>query len=227
VIDALDALRSRGAALVKGAISAALAEELRSAVEARYARDATDYELLNGFSGGHIREPVDPLLEALRDTPFFLRCACDFLGTEEIAVPVNHLIWRRRDDSSDAVGERNTSRHFFHQDHGLIPEQFPLNVWIALSKVDDDCQGLTLALPAPPGPTPLAVEPEQYVRQVGGEFWTPKVNPGDMLLFHRFTIHGSWMVRGKPNARYSVEFRAGAVASAPANYAPVLWRMRL
>jgi hypothetical protein len=222
--EALDALRSRGAALLKAAISSTLAEELRCSMEARYRLDATDYELINGYSGGHIRQPVDPLLHALRDTPFH-ECAQSFLNTDRVVVPVNHLLWRQRDDATDALAERNGFRHLFHQDHGLIPESFPFNAWLALSKVDEGCHGLSFALPAPDGPTPLASEPERYVAQTGGELWSPQLEPGDLLLFHRFTIHGSWIVRGKPRARYSVEFRAGSLATAPIDYANVLWHM--
>lgn len=222
--ETLDTLRMRGAVKIPGAINAALARDLRQEVESRYALDATDFELLNGYSGGHIRPPVDPLLEALRATavPAIAR---EFLDTDRIAVPINHLIWRKRFDAVDAAGERNTSRHFFHQDCGLIPEHFPLNAWVALSKVDGDCHGLSFALPAPEGPTPLAIEPERYVAETGGEIWTPELEPGDLLLFHRFTIHGSWMTRGKPNTRYSVEFRIGAASAAPVGYADVLWHL--
>jgi ectoine hydroxylase-related dioxygenase (phytanoyl-CoA dioxygenase family) len=194
---------------------------MRDSVERWFESNAGEYEMVNGASGGHIRELVDPMLEAANS---FFSCAEDYFGTDKVVVPVNHLLFRWRDDRVDAVFEQRGWKHVFHQDHGLIPTFFPLYAWIALSPVGDNCQGLAFVLPSPVGPTSLATDPERYVAETdGGEIWCPHMEPGDLLLFHQLTIHGSWTVRGKPNTRYSAEFRAGRSADSPEEYRNVLW----
>jgi ectoine hydroxylase-related dioxygenase (phytanoyl-CoA dioxygenase family) len=217
-------LREHGVVLLRHAVSSSLAPCLRDQIDDWHKTHPDEFQIINGVSGGHLREPVDPLLEHISRTTF-LSIAKNFLAAERIAIPVNHLLFRRRDDMVDALREREGCTHFFHQDHGLIPESFPLNAWLALSDVDDDCNGLTLLLPCPSGPTSEAIDPEGYVARHAGRFWTPKMSAGDLLMFHHFTIHGSWLVRGKPRARYSVEFRTGNLGEAPPDYANVLWQV--
>jgi hypothetical protein len=217
-------LRLRGVVLLRHAVSPSLTPGLREQIDDWHKTHANEFQIINGVSGGHLREPVDPLLEHISRT-IFLPIARDFLAAERIAIPINHLLFRRRDDTVDALREREGCTHFFHQDHGLIPESFPLNAWLALSDIDDDCNGLTLVLPCPLGATTEAADPEGYVARHAGRFWTPKMSAGDLLMFHRFTIHGSWLVRGKPRRRYSVEFRTGNLSQAPPDYANVLWQV--
>lgn len=224
--DMCNALHEHGVILLRDVVSGSLASELRQRVDEWYVDNAaTDtFSVVNGISGGHLRGPVDPLLEEVSFTAF-KPVAKAFLSAERVAVPINHLLFRRRDDAYDALREPEGIRHLFHQDHGLIPESFPLNAWIALSEVDADRHGLTFVLPCPKGPTLEWKYPEDYVARHGGGFCSPEMSPGDMLIFHRFTIHGSWLRRGKTKTRYSVEFRAGDPASAPDDYANVLWHL--
>jgi ectoine hydroxylase-related dioxygenase (phytanoyl-CoA dioxygenase family) len=70
-----------------------------------------------------------------------------------------------------------------------------------------------------------AFDVDAYLAEHNGGVWSPRMRPGDMLLFHKFTIHGSRTTRGKTGTRYSIEFRAGDVADIPTGYANVTWRI--
>ncbi len=217
----VEQIKTRGAALIKGGVDPQLTCSLRDEVKQWYETNSGEYEIVNGVSGAHLRELVDPLLNAM---DIFFSVAQDYLATDRVVVPVNHLLFRKRDDRTDALLEQRGARHNFHQDHGLIPRSFPLNAWVALSEVDGDRQGLSFLLPSPSEPTDLAIHPEKYVAQTeGGEIWSPHMNPGDILIFHQLTIHGCFTMRGKPKARYSAEFRAGSLANSPDEYRNTLW----
>ena len=219
---ALNTLQCHGVVLVRNAISATLAADLQRDVEEWYRTSADAFQIENGVSGGHLRSPIEPLLNQVA-LSIFRPVAIEFLQSESIVVPVNHLLFRQRDDNVDKIYEERGTRHIFHQDHGLIPEAFPLNCWIALSDVDAARHGLSFALPCPRGP--VNEDARHYVESRNGMFWEPSMSPGDMLIFHRFTIHGSWIAQGKPQARYSVEFRCGDLKSSPAEYASALWHL--
>ena len=220
-----EALRQDGAILLPSVVGPAICRSTAEAVEARYRSCGNEYEHKNGVEGPHLRELVDPVLESSARSAF-LPIARQFMGAADIVVPINHLLFRRRDDTVDAIYERDGARHMFHQDHGLVPTFFPLNAWIALSQCCGSCHGLSIVLPTPTVPTRTQnFELEEYLKAPGGHVWSPEMQPGDMLVFHQLTIHGSWISRGKPDARFSVEFRAGRSSDAPETYRSALWAL--
>ena len=63
---------------------------------------------------------------------------------------------------------------------------------------------MSFALPCPRGP--VNEDARHYVESRDGMFREPSMSPGDMLIFHRFTVHGSWIAQ-EAAARCSVVFR--------------------
>jgi ectoine hydroxylase-related dioxygenase (phytanoyl-CoA dioxygenase family) len=216
-------LRQTGAVVLRTAIDGKFAVSLAPKIDEYYSAHPDDeFSYENGISGAHLRAILDDLFSQISSNNL-ASVARQFLSAEKVVAPINHLLFRRRDDAYDAFRARRHTPHFFHQDAGLIPSAFPMNVWIALSDVNEDCSGLSFILPCPDGPVPGGIDPEDYVARSGGFCCTPEMQSGDMLMFHRHTIHGSWLTRGKPGTRYSVEFRIGDLAKAPEDYASSLW----
>ena len=169
-------LREHGAILVRNAIDPAVAALPVAGIDAWYdghVGKIGDGELI---SGGHLREPVDAILTAVAGS-VFTPIACAFLGAEFIGIPINHMLYRRRNDSLDAYWERGGSRHQFHQDQGLIPDSFPMNAWIAASAVDAQSVGLSIVFPTPTEPMPQrfdAFDVDAYLAEHnGGVLVTP------------------------------------------------------
>jgi hypothetical protein len=219
------AVRRYSVVLLNGAIAAAAIDRVRAALErfehrlndevASGQRDAEDRDRLlrAGISGPHLEEEMLALLAELG--PAVARHAEHYLGCDDLVVPDNHFLFRKRDqDASDAALKRG-NRHNFHQDHDLIPGAFPFNVWVPLSSIDDEALGLSFALPATTQVFSVPVDIETYLEQNDGFLWTPNMDVGDVLLFHRYTIHGTYTTLNRPVPRYSAEFRVGTRSAAP------------
>jgi hypothetical protein len=226
VAEMRDGLRKQGAILIPGVVDLDVCRGTIAGIDERYRVNGDEFDQVNGVCGGQLRTLVDPVLESVSKT-VFLALAKAFLDADEVVVPVNHMLFRRRDDAVDAIYEARGAKHIFHQDHGLIPESFPLNTWVALSEVGEDCHGLSFVLPCPSGPVRTQQdELQSYLEANSGRIWSPKMRAGDLLVFHQLTIHGSWINRGKPNARYSAEFRAGRLGNSPPDYSNVLYQLQ-
>ena len=76
-----------------------LAADLQRDVEEWY-RQAPSISVEDGVSGGHLRSPIEPLLDQVAFS-IFLPFAIEFLQSESIVVPVNHLLFRQRVDDVD------------------------------------------------------------------------------------------------------------------------------
>ena len=134
--------------------------------------------------------------------------AARYLDADEIVVPLNHMLFRRRDRAT-TLRYSESGTHNFHQDHDLIPAIFPLNFWLPLSTVDDETTGLSFAFPRSRDVYKLPLPIEQHLARPGGGIWTPATKPGDLLVFDRFTIHGGLFDATKSKPRLSVELRLG------------------
>jgi ectoine hydroxylase-related dioxygenase (phytanoyl-CoA dioxygenase family) len=218
-------IRRCGVVLLRDAIAAATVDGMREALErfeqrlddevASGQRDAEDRDRLlrAGISGPHLEEEMLALLAELG--PVVARHAEHYLGCGDLVVPDNHFLFRKRDqDASDAALKRG-NRHNFHQDHDLIPGAFPFNVWVPLSSIDDEALGLSFAFPPTTQVFPVPVDIASYLEQNNGFLWMPNMDVGDVLLFHRYTIHGTYTTLNRPVPRYSAEFRVGTRSAAP------------
>jgi hypothetical protein len=225
--DPLGVLQSHGAVLLQNAIDPAVAVLPLSGIDAWYDGRIRRLEPGELISGGHLNEPVAPILTAV-GASLFTPIARAFLRGTDIGVPVNHMLYRRRNDANDAHWEESGSKHYFHQDQGLVPDDFPMNAWIAASEVNDEALGISIVFPTPTEPMQAkfdAFDVDAYLRRTNGWEWSPVMHPGDMLIFHNLTIHGSRVTRGRSGTRYSIEFRAGDAEKAPTEYSNVMWRL--
>jgi hypothetical protein len=209
-------------AFLRGAITEwfrARVDDLRSG---RLPADEFHFLLSNGLSGAVVQDYNSHLFTMLGRSRF-----CDYahryFGDVDLVVPTPHLLFRVRNDDIDQHMMAGGSEHAFHQDHDLIPGEFPLNAWLPLTDVDDRCSGLFFVLPYKKVVHQLPLDIEGYINSNDGFVWAPNMTPGDVVLFHRHTIHGSFFQRGLPNTRMSVEFRIGRRADSPESYRQALW----
>jgi len=178
-------------------------------------RDGQDRNRLlsAGITGPHLEEEMLALLAALG--PVVAHHVEHYLECGDLVVPDNHFLFRKRDQRASDAALKRGNRHNFHQDHDLIPGAFPFNVWVPLSPVDDWALGLSIAFPAAIQVLPIPVDIEPYLERNNGFLWTPNMDVGDILLFHRYTIHGTYTTLKRPAPRYSAEFRVGTRSAAP------------
>jgi hypothetical protein len=219
------AVRRHGVALLSGAVAAAPVTRARDALEsfelglnddvASGRRDAQERDdlLRAGITGPHLEANMLALLAELQ--PVVAHHVEHYLGCDDLVVPDNHFLFRKRYQSASDVAVKRGVRHNFHQDHDLIPAAFPFNVWVPLSSIDDQALGLCFAFPSTTEVFPLPFEIESYVEKNNGFFWSPEMDVGDILLFHRYTIHGTYFTLDRPAPRYSAEFRVGTRSAAP------------
>jgi ectoine hydroxylase-related dioxygenase (phytanoyl-CoA dioxygenase family) len=193
--------------------------------EGQIPKDEFQHRFLHGISGPLFHPHLQKFFDALCKT-IFPDCAKAYLQSDDIAVPINHMLFRIRNDYYTQLekGPSNPWKHGFHQDHDLIPSCFPLNAWFPLCKVDSSNTGLSFVLPYTQSVYSLPVDLDEYLGEHNGSIYTPELDPGDILLFDRYTIHGSFYEEQK-QPRYSVEFRTGARTEAPVEYGPTLWRI--
>jgi hypothetical protein len=230
-------IHANGVALVKGGLPAKELEAFKTLLidwrdrktaevaAGMMPEETLHYHLTNGIDGPAFRAEIDDLLALVMHSPF-LDIARNYLTrSQPVVVPINHLLFRIRDaDGDNLLMKRDGSTHVFHQDYLLIPEYFPLNLWIPLSKVDAQCNGLSFMFPYSETVRPLPFDAHGYLDANKGHVWTPDVEPGDMLLFHRYTIHG-FFTKASTMPRYSVEFRCGSANQVPENLRNTLWFM--
>jgi hypothetical protein len=229
-------IRRYGVVLLKGAIAAAAVDRMHAAVEslerhlndevASGRRDAKDRDRLlrAGITGSHLEEDMLALLAELG--PVVARHVEHYLGCGDLVVPDNHLLFRKRDQNASDAALKRGNRHNFHQDHDLIPGAFPFNVWVPLSAIDDEALGLSFAFPSTTEVFPVPVDIESYLENHSGFIWTPNMDVGDILLFHRYTIHGTYTTLKRPVPRYSAEFRVGTRSAAPETHLQFLRAFR-
>jgi hypothetical protein len=201
--------------VVRSALDRAALRTLRLASEAAFA-SATEWALTHGLSGPNLSGSLPFLFQAFERSEA-ASIARDLLGPD-LVVPLDHLLFRFMPPRSDHAGNS------FHQDYDLIPKQFPLNVWIPLSRIDQYCLGLSFILPPSPVALPLPIDVEAYLREREGIVLTPDMDVGDLVIFNHLTIHGSFIVP-KPAPRYSVEFRIGNVTELGDYADKPLWRL--
>lgn len=218
-------IRRYGVVLLKGAVAAAVVDRVRAALESfeqrlndevtSGRRDAEDRDRLlrAGITGPHLEEEMLALLAELE--PVVARHVEHYSGSGDLVVPANHFLFRKRDQHASDAALKRGNRHNFHQDHDLIPGAFPFNVWVPLSSIDDEALGLSFAFPATAQVFPVPVDIESYLEKNNGFIWTPNMDVGDILLFHRYTIHGAYTTLNRPVPRYSAEFRVGRRSGAP------------
>jgi hypothetical protein len=218
-------VRHYGVALLNGAIAATTVNRIRAALErlelrlndevAIGRRDVEDRDrrLAAGTTGPHLEEEM---LELLADLgPVVAPHVEHYLGCNDLVVPDNHFLFRKLSQGATDAALKRGTRHNFHQDHDLIPGAFPFNVWVPLTSVNDQALGLSFAFPSTTQVFPLPVDIESYLEKNDGFLWTPNMDIGDILLFHRYTIHGTYFMLNRPVPRYSVEFRVGTRSAAP------------
>jgi hypothetical protein len=207
------AVRQHGVALVRRALPAAGMVMLGSTVAAFYARpmeaERREWIMLNGLSGPNLDTHL-PTLFAVLASSIAGRVASCYLGSDAV-VPLNHLLFRLRDRTVSELAKG--SAHNFHQDHDLVPAIFPLNMWLPLSVVDAECEGLSFAFPHSRKVYKLPLPIDEHLALDGGKVWTPAMEPGDLLIFHRYTIHGGFF-EPRPKTRLSVEMRLGGALDA-------------
>jgi hypothetical protein len=225
----VESIRSHGAALVRGAISPdapisarSNLDTFHSALAERARADASEAErakfiLINGLSGPNLPDDLRRLVRELAGSSV-MDCVAAYLGKAATVVAVNHFLFRRRSMQASQALRDAGYLHGFHQDHDHIPGAFPLNIWMPLSKVDASCVGLSFVFPYTERIFPQPFDVDDYLRQNQGTIWTPDVEPGDVLMFHRSTIHGTYADTSKPVPRYSAELRCGLLKDVPPAY---------
>ncbi|MFZ2006898.1 MAG: phytanoyl-CoA dioxygenase family protein [Stellaceae bacterium] len=210
-------IHRHGVALIRDAIPAeSLSEVLPPLVTYYGSPDEADagaagkhrkWALANGLTGPNL-EKEQRLTLAAAGKSIVADCARRYLGAHALAVATDHFLFRCRDARFAPLAAAEGWKHGFHQDHNLIPQSYPMNVWLPLTKIDNNCVGLSLAFPYTTEIFELPLDIDGYLNRNDGWLWTPKMDVGDVLLFHHCTIHGSY-VELKPTARYSAEFRVG------------------
>jgi hypothetical protein len=233
----VDALHRHGVALVRAALPADgiaflrgfMTEWFRCRMDDLVSRRLTDAEfdhlLSNGLSGASVQDYNPYLMEMLGDSAFYNH-ARSYFGNPDVVIPTPHLLFRVRNSRVDEAMKKGGECHGFHQDHDLIPGAFPLNAWIPLTTVDENCSGLSFVFPYSTEVHKLPFDLDGYLKANSGFVWTPALAPGDMLLFHRHTIHGSFFTTGLPDTRISVELRAGSRSNSPPEYAQAIWPLQ-
>jgi Phytanoyl-CoA dioxygenase (PhyH) len=228
----VSAIRRHGVALLKGAAGRDAVYRVRAGLEGYEAQlrdevaagrrevDNLDRRLSAGTTGPHLETEMLELLAELG--PVIARHVEHYLGCDDLVVPDNHFLFRKLSPGATDAALKRGNRHNFHQDHDLIPGAFPFNVWVPLSPIDDEALGLSFAFPSTSQVFPIPVDIESYLEKNDGFIWTPNMNAGDILLFHRYTIHGTYFTLNRPVPRYSAEFRVGGRSAAPATHAQFL-----
>lgn len=209
----IDSVRRHGVALVRAALPnremTALCADVAAFYDAETEADHLQWIIVHGVAGPKMASSLLGLFKAVSNS-IGRACAESYLNDSDIIVPLHHLLFRRRDAvTHQSIRKTSQATHNFHQDHDLIPTVFPLNMWLPLSTVDEHSTGLQFVLPHSTTVHPLPFDLESYLSRTGGAIWTPAMEPGDLLVFHHFTIHGTLVDPPKPKPRYSVEFRLG------------------
>ena len=224
-----NAVRHLGVALIKKVLAPGVLERGRAEVEAfytqrrhdvaagRFETNDLDWIVDNGLSGPNLWSYVQELFVELSASKVS-DIAHEYLETEVAVVPINHLLFRRVDEDCARRALSNNVKHGFHQDHDLIPTAFPMNMWLPLSKVDENTRGLSVVLPPSERVHPLPLNIDDYLSRTNGAVWSPEMQVGDVLIFNHLTIHGGYVKLDKPNVRYSVEFRLGRKSELPLSY---------
>jgi len=147
-------------------------------------------------------------------------------ATGNLVIPENHVLLRVLSDYTHSLLVRRSSRrHNFHLDYPLIPHSFPMNVWIPLTKIDQDCRGLSFLLPYTESIYDLPLDIDGIMAATNGYVVTPEAEVGDMFLFTHKTLHGVFFTPEKTRPRLSIEFRVGPADMLPADYRDVLYRL--
>ena len=227
-------IRDRGLCIVRNCLppsglSALLAEFQKWCVAAR--NDNADGQhnspLQNGLTSANIPDFSEHLVALVGDSAF-PDIAREYLGCarENLVVPENHILLRVRDDGTNARFLDANISHGFHQDYALIPQSFPLNMWIPLSRIDKHCIGLSFVLPFTGAIYDNPFDVHKTLAETKGYIITPELNVGDVILFNHKTLHGLFTARQPVNPRYSVEFRIGSDTMLAAGYTDTLYRFR-
>jgi hypothetical protein len=89
--------------------------------EGQISNDEFHWHFLNGISGPLLLPHLQKFFDALCKT-IFPDCAKAYLQRDDIAVPINHMLFRIRNDYYTQLekGPDNPWKHGFHQDHDLI-----------------------------------------------------------------------------------------------------------
>lgn len=220
----IETIRTHGVALIKNALPSANYSQwvtamlnFRQDLDVRGDVEKIKWIQLNGIAGSHIPEALVSILLCISQSPL-IHIMDAYLGSSEIVVPWNHFLFRLRDKGAVQALQDSGFKHTFHQDHDHIPGAFPLNVWIPLVPIDDNCQGLSFAFPPTDKIFPAPFNLDDYIKQNQGWIWSPSLAVGDCLLFHRPTIHGIFAESEKPSTRISAEFRCGKKHDVPQGY---------
>jgi len=225
----VETIRNHGAVLIRRALSPDAPTRARSSLDAFHSAlaeraksepseaERAKFILVNGLSGPNLPDDLRRLVAELAGSPV-MECVAAYLGKADTVVPVNHFLFRRRSVQASQALRDAGYLHGFHQDHDHIPGAFPLNIWMPLSKVDASCVGLSFVFPYTEQIFPQPFDVDDYLLQNQGTIWTPDVEPGDVLMFHRSTIHGTYADTSKPVTRYSAELRCGLLKDVPPAY---------
>jgi Phytanoyl-CoA dioxygenase (PhyH) len=225
-------IRRYGVALLHDGVAPATIDRIRAGLEGLESRlndevaagrceaEDRDRQLAAGNIGAHSQDAMLTLLAELG--PVVARHVEHYLGCHDLVVPENHFLFRKLSQAATDAALKRGNRHNFHQDHDLIPAAFPFNVWVPLSSIDDQALGLSFAFPSTTEVFPVPVDIGSYIEKNDGFVWTPNMDIGDILLFHRYTIHGTYFTLDRPVPRYSAEFRVGTRSAAPETHLPFL-----
>src|SRR5262245_23120871 len=103
------ALERHGVIPLRDIVEPTVCDSTAAAIDERFASNE-EFEKVHGTSGPLLRHVVDPVLDAVTKSPF-REIARSFLRGEDIVVPINHMLFRRRDDIVDGNYEVHGTRH--------------------------------------------------------------------------------------------------------------------
>lgn len=192
--ETLDALLAEhGALVVRGGVPRSLLETwLPRFVQAFKAADAQVYTgqmpvslYQSLYRYGHVYPPTIPQYEqwhiALLQHPPFRRLLHAFFGSR-CALMVQNSYPRRQ-------GRKHAEHAIdWHQDHEFLGPLPVINTWIPMTCAGGDYPGVELEL-------------------ASGQHWIPELKPGDILIFHAFTRHRTFLPPDSMLERISSELR--------------------
>jgi len=139
--------------------------------------------------------------------------------------------WLRKQYAPHRYHQRHAP-HSWHQDGGLgaqvvfqelegegfylsAPLTHLVTCWLPLTPCGRDRPGLECALPAGKGLINYRYLHEAVIRREFAEFWQPEMQPGDLLVLHKGTLHRTHVKESMGSDRLAIDFRFFARTQIP------------
>ena len=212
--ECVNLLATYGAVLIRGAIPQDIVRLFQA--EAKHAislllKDPDKYQALHAFyekfrnvCPHHLDESLETglcrILLCLRQNPI-LRLVQKFLKSDQIVAPLGSMLMRH------VAAMRDHGPIGWHQDGTQLEQTAMVTCWIPLDTCGEFAPSLQLALGGPRhlhrvGDFERLIETSDALR-----VWRLRYEPGDVMIFDPFTIHGTHFHEQMSDVRYSLEIR--------------------